>query len=231
VLDTIQRKNISTDKLLRIMDQLRDIKVNSELIIGLPGETADSWADTLFKHPELGIDFARSYPLYVLPNTPMATQEYREQHGIKSKRILLPNKEQFEMIYECNSYDLDGITDIYLRWWYFNTFYNFGIDKTITKETMKDFFASLSDMPFISCCVEEVKLSLQRIFAPQDELLLEGYDLTYLHKNLGRGRELIYFKDNIDKVRVELGIPNLNITNDYMELSSPFAYIKGFTNA
>ena len=77
VLDTIQRKNISTDKLLSIIDELRDVKVNSELIIGLPGETADSWADTLFKHPELGIDFARSYPLYVLPNTPMATNEYK----------------------------------------------------------------------------------------------------------------------------------------------------------
>jgi radical SAM superfamily enzyme YgiQ (UPF0313 family) len=230
VLDTIQRKNISTDKLLRIMDQLRDIKVNSELIIGLPGETSDTWADTLFKHPELGIDFARSYPLYVLPNTPMATNEYKEKHGIETKKIILPNNEQFEMIYKCNSYDQEEITNIYLTWWYFNTFYNFGIDKTITKDTMKDFFNSLSDMPFISCCIEEVKLSLARIFEPGPVLYLEGYDLKYLHSNLGRGRELIYFKDNIEKVRTELGIPNLVIDNDYIELMSPFAYIKGFTN-
>ena len=230
VLDTIQRKNISTDKLLRIMDQLRDIKVNSELIIGLPGETADTWADTLFKHPELGIDFARSYPLYVLPNTPMATNEYKQKHGIKTKKIILPNNEQFEMIYQCNSYDQEEITNIYLTWWYFNTFYNFGIDKTITKDTMNDFFSSLADMPFISCCVEEVKLSLARIFEPGPVLYLEGYDLKYLHSNLGRGRELIYFKDNIEKVRSELGIPNLVIENDYIELMSPFAYIKGFTN-
>tara|TARA_B100001057_G_C22859867_1_gene954058 strand:+ start:2271 stop:3713 length:1443 start_codon:yes stop_codon:yes gene_type:complete len=226
VLDTIQRKNISTDKLLRIMDQLRDIKVNSELIIGLPGETANSWADTLFKHPELGIDFARSYPLYVLPNTPMATNEYKEEHGIKTKKIILPNKEQFEMIYQCNSYDLEEITKIYLTWWYFNTFYNFGIDKSVTKESMEDFFNSLSDMPLISCCVEEVKLALARIFEPGPTLLLEGYDLKYLHKNLGRGRELIYFKDNIEKVRLELGMPKLNIENAHTELMSPFAHIK-----
>lgn len=226
VLDTIQRKNISTDKLLSIIDELRDVKVNSELIIGLPGETADSWADTLFKHPELGIDFARSYPLYVLPNTPMATNEYKEEHRIQTKKIILPNNEQFEMIYECSSYDLNEITQIYLNWWYFNTFYNFGIDKTITKDTMKDFFENLSDMPFISCCVEEVKLSLARIFTPAPQLNLEGYDLRYLHKNLGRGKELIYFKDNIDTVRSELGMPKLNIKNDYMELSSPFAHIK-----
>jgi hypothetical protein len=208
------------------MDQLRDIKVNSELIIGLPGETANSWADTLFKHPELGIDFARSYPLYVLPNTPMATNEYKEEHGIKTKKVILPNKEQFEMIYECNSYDKEEIGNIYLTWWYFNTFYNFGIDKTITKQTMKDFFNNLSDMPLVSCCVEEVKLAVARIFEPGPELLLEGYDLNYLHKNLGRGKELIYFKDNIEQVRDELNMPKLTIENAHTELMSPFAHIK-----
>ena len=225
VLDTIQRKNISTDKLLRIMDQLRDVKVNSELIIGLPGETADSWANTLFKHPELGIDFARAYPLYVLPNTPMATIDYREKHGIKTKKILLPNNEQFEMIYESKSYDLDEITQIYLNWWYFNTFYNFGLDKTITKDKMKDFFASLKDMPFLSCCVEEVRLALHRIFKPEEELLLQGYDYYFLHKQLGRGNELVYIKHNQQKVRDELGI-EFQINNDVKELGSAFACLR-----
>ena len=49
--------------------------------------------------------------------------DYREKHGIKTKKILLPNNEQFEMIYESKSYDLDEITQIYLNWWYFNTFF------------------------------------------------------------------------------------------------------------
>lgn len=225
VLDTIQRKNISTDKLLKIIDELHDVKVNSELIIGLPGETADSWADTLFKHPELGIDFARAYPLYVLPNTPMATQEYKEKHSIKTKKIILPNSETFEMIYECDSYDLEEITQIYLNWWYFNTFYNFGIDKTITKDNMRDFFNNLKDMPFVNCCVEEVKMSLHRIFKPEPVMHLQGYDYSFLHKQLGRGKELLYFKQNQDKVRQEIGI-NFTINNDDKELGSAFAYIK-----
>ena len=164
--------------------------------------------------------------MYVLPNTPMATNEYKEEHGIKTKKVILPNKEQFEMIYECNSYDKEEIGNIYLTWWYFNTFYNFGIDKTITKQTMKEFFANLNNMPLVSCCVEEVKLALGRIFKPGPELLLEGYDLNYLHKNLGRGKELIYFKDNIEQVRDELNMPKLTIENAHTELMSPFAHIK-----
>ena len=49
------------------------------------------------------------------------------------------------------SYDLDEITPIYLNWWYFNTFYNFGLDKTITKDKMNDFFP-FKDMSFKLLC-------------------------------------------------------------------------------
>ena len=126
--------------------------------------------------------------------------------GVKTKKINLPNKETFEMIYECSSYDLDEITQIYLNWWYFNTFYNFGIDKTITKDTMNDFFANLKDTPFMSCCVEEVRNILHRIFKPEDEMLLEGYDYNFLHKQLGRGKELLYMKIQNKTVQQDLGI-------------------------
>lgn len=228
VLDTIQRKNISTDKLIGIMDELENINVNSELIIGLPGETADSWADTLFKHPELGIAFGRAYPLYVLPNTPMAKEDYKEKYKIKTKKIILPNKETFEIVYECFSYNKEEIIKIYLYWWYFNTFYNFGIDKTITKESMLSFFNNLDSMPFINYCVNEVRSALERIFEPEEQMILDGFDYIYFHKQLGRGKELWYFQENIEVVKKELGI-EFSINNDKEELFSPFAYIESET--
>ena len=159
----------------------------------------------------------------------MAKQDYKDKHKIKTKKIILPSKESFEMIYESKSYDLDEITDIYLTWWYFNTFYNFGIDKTVTKDKMKDFFSSLNDMPFISCCVEEVKLALHRIFKPEKEMILEGYDFLYLHRNLGRGKELLYFKNNIETVQKELGI-DFEIHNEDKDLFSTYATIERTKN-
>jgi len=211
VLEVIDRNNIKPEKLLSILDDLKDIDVSSELILGLPGETANSWADTLFKHQDLGIDFARSYPLYVLPNTPMSKKEYREKYKIKTKKIILPDGETFEMIYECYSYDLEEITKIYLTWLYFNTFYNFGLDKTISKESLKDFLIN----PPAVMQLHEVKESLYRIFKPEESFCLEGYDLKYLHHHLGRGRELIYMKNAGYKIR-----------NPDKELQSPFAVIK-----
>ena len=228
-LDVIDRKNISTDKLLSIMDHMEDVEVNSELIIGLPGETADSWANTLFKHQELGIDFARAYPLYVLPNTPMAQQEYKDKYKIKTKKVVLPNNETFEMVYECYSYNLEEIVNIYKVWWYFNTFYNFGIDTTITKEDMYNFFNNLDTMPFIKSCVEEIENALYKIFKPEDALYLDGFEYIYLHYNLGRGNELIKFKENIDIVQKELGL-NFKIYNSNKELTSTYAKIQRTKN-
>ena len=208
VLETIDRDNIKTEKLLSILEDLHNVDVNTELIIGLPGETAETWADTLFKHKELGIDFARGYPLYILPNTPMAKQEYKDKHGIKTKKMILPDGETFEMIYECNSYGLDELKRIYLTWLYFNTFYNFGLDKTITKESLNEFL----DSPPGIMQIHEVTESLDRIFKPEPEFYLKDYDLQYLHYYLGRGKELIYLK--------EAGYP---INNPDKELRSPFA--------
>ena len=211
VLATIDRKNIKTENLISIMAQLKDVSVSSELILGLPGETAATWTDTLFKHRELGIDFARSYPLYVLPNTPMAKKEYKDRYDIKTKRMILPDGETFEMIYQCYSYDLVEITKIYLIWLYWNTFYNFGLDKNITRESLNQFLNAPPDVMRI----HEVKAALARIFKPEDTCYLTGYDLEYLHYHLGRGKELLYMKQG-----------GYAITNPDNELQSPFAVLR-----
>jgi len=92
-------------------------------------------------------------------------------------------------------------------------------------EGLYDFFASFKDMPFMSCCVEEVRNILHRIFKPEDSMLLEGYDYNFLHKQLGRGKELLYMKKHSKTVQEELGI-KFEINNDDKELGSAFAYIK-----
>ncbi len=225
VLETIDRKNISTDKLLSITKELKDVDVNSELIIGLPGESNATWTETLFKHPELGIDFARGYPLYVLPNTPMAQADYKEKYKIKTKKIILPNQEQFEMIYECFSYDLDEIIDIYMTWWYFNTFYNFGIDKTVNPATMKVFFENIHAMPLMKEFVDHARKCLYDIFKPEPVLHLQGDSYKFIHKNLGRGRELVEMKWNIMQAQIELGL-RFDIKNHDDALESPFVRIE-----
>ena len=65
--------------------------VTSEMIIALPGETADSWLYSLNKDYELGIDFMRSNFLNLVPNTELYTDKFQKEYKVKSKILAFPS--------------------------------------------------------------------------------------------------------------------------------------------
>lgn len=91
VLKNIKRANISLDvyESLQRKFEEQEIPVFCELILGLPGETYDSFAegiDTLLNaslHSQLIIVLCELYP-----NTEMADPEYQKEHGISYARNL-----------------------------------------------------------------------------------------------------------------------------------------------
>ena len=91
VLANVNRKNMTSQRLMSITEGLNSITLNSELLIGLPGETPDSYLKTLCQQIDLSIDLARSHSLQILPNTPMNQREYRSRFQIKSKKVLTPH--------------------------------------------------------------------------------------------------------------------------------------------
>ena len=100
--------------------------------------------------------------------------------------MVLPNGETFEMIYECFSYGLEEIKEIYLIWNKFNTFYNF----FRYEDWDRDFLPEMR--------IHEVEEALDRIFKPEEEYHLIDYDYRYLHRNLARGKELVYLGYNTE---------------------------------
>lgn len=92
VLDTVQRSNIDNTKLYPMMKNFQDagIEIDAEMIIGMPGETQQSWLNTIQKNMDLNINHQKSFSLWIVPNTPMATKEYKEKYKIKTKKILVP---------------------------------------------------------------------------------------------------------------------------------------------
>lgn len=83
-LDAIGRSNISTDRLLELARLLRQetMPVRAELMIGLPGQTVESFAadlELLFEQ-EMAL---MSWTTLSLPNAPMNAPEYRSRWGIR----------------------------------------------------------------------------------------------------------------------------------------------------
>lgn len=89
VLEKIGRNNMDLVNFKRLMARYSEAKVPvfSELILGLPGETYDSFTDGICdliesnQHTALGI-----YPCELLPNSRMGSREYCEKYGIRTVR-------------------------------------------------------------------------------------------------------------------------------------------------
>lgn len=89
VLENIGRKNMSLERFREHFSVYHEegLQVYSELILGLPGETYDSFADGICKLFEIGQHFIfEVYHCIVLPNSQLGQNEYIEKHGIKTSR-------------------------------------------------------------------------------------------------------------------------------------------------
>ncbi len=89
-LRNVNRKNLTVEHFADIVKKYNQAKIPtySELILGLPGETYDSFCDGLCRLLDAGQHNSVSvYHCEVLPNSIMGDPEYIEKFGIRSKKV------------------------------------------------------------------------------------------------------------------------------------------------
>ena len=92
VLKNIKRDNIKLESYTELEKRFNELQVPvyAELILGLPGETVDSWLDGIEQMLEAGLNNQLFiYQAEVYPNTELADKTYREKHKIKTQKIKL----------------------------------------------------------------------------------------------------------------------------------------------
>jgi len=85
-LEASKRINMGMNNLERAyaLCKKHGIRYYTELVLGLPLETKETFINGLFKLMELGQhDSVKTYPCTVIPNSEMDSEEYRERYGIK----------------------------------------------------------------------------------------------------------------------------------------------------
>lgn len=90
-LASIGRKNMSLEKFKELMMMYRNAGVTtySELILGLPCETYESFCRGIGMLLEAGQHrLINVYNCEILPNSPMASKEYLEKYGIKTAEVV-----------------------------------------------------------------------------------------------------------------------------------------------
>ncbi len=101
----IKRKNIDSKGLLDIVGKLRGHthSTQTDILVGLPGETFESHLDSLDQALGYGINFFNCGEVRMLPGTEMDTWDYRRKYGIKTKYRLIEGEAGIyrdELVYE-----------------------------------------------------------------------------------------------------------------------------------
>lgn len=92
VLKNISRENIKLSHYLEVNKNLsaRGRSTKGEVIIGLPGETRESFVRGIEQMLEAGVSLICSYSLMLLHGTLFQDPDYREQFGIQGKYRIVP---------------------------------------------------------------------------------------------------------------------------------------------
>ena len=145
-LEIVKRANIKFDNFSELTETFRKNKIPTytELIMGLPGETLESWKkglEILASGSQVGSIYIYNCGVFV--NAPMNEPTYMKFHDIKTIRspIFLAHTSihdrgipEFEYItISSKSFSTDDLKEIYLFSWLFQTFHSLGIFEYITK--------------------------------------------------------------------------------------------------
>ena len=92
VLSNINRDNISLNDYMEINQRLEESgrPTEGELIVGLPGETKETFLSGLEKIINAKVSVVCSYSLMLLHGTPFKDPEYRRKYAIKGKYRIVP---------------------------------------------------------------------------------------------------------------------------------------------
>ena len=156
-LGIIKRANIKFDKFSELTGSFRKsgIPTYTELIMGLPGETVETFKkgfETIISDTTIGSVVV--YNCGVLPNAPMNEPTYREKNKIKVVRspIFLAHSErkyrgieEFEYITTSTfSFTLEDLKEMYVYAWSIQVFHSLGIFEYLSK-----YYNKVYNLPYI----------------------------------------------------------------------------------
>ena len=155
-LDIIKRANIKFDKFsdLTTTFRLNGLPTYTEIILGLPGETLESYKKGLETIAHTKIDTVFIYNCTVLPNAPMNLPDYRKKYKIKtiSSPVMLVHssikkrgiQEYEDILVGTSTYSLDQLKEMRLYSWAFTALQNLGI-----LEYISGYYNQANNLPFM----------------------------------------------------------------------------------
>lgn len=152
-LKTIKRSNMGINKINEIFAECRKdgVPLNVELILGLPGETLQTWENTIYGVFEVGQhDSVEVWQAQILENAEMNLSQ-RKEFNIRGRMVLdyFPNgldneaPEFSEIVTSTSTMSLDEMVESYKLAWFVMTWHTGGFSQYIARFMRKYF-----DIPY-----------------------------------------------------------------------------------
>jgi hypothetical protein len=184
VLDIIKRKNLDTNKIEEVFEMCEEnnIPLYTELILGLPGETLESWKENFHRLYKAGNHTGITiYQAQLLENAEMNLLQ-RKLYKLEGRVVydyLVGTynehelQEGVEVIISTKDLPIDMMTEAQLYGWFQNTFHINGITNYISRVLykqqgieFKDFYAKLYEHiktdPWLASEIERIKVHYGR---------------------------------------------------------------------
>jgi radical SAM superfamily enzyme YgiQ (UPF0313 family) len=210
VLKNIKRKNIPTTAFIDFQKEVleqSDIVSATELILSLPGETKETFMETLTTVIDSGIQSIDIYTLMNLRGTPEHTDEFIERYGFKIAHRVVPRQlsqiegekiiDTEEVVYETSTMSFDDYLELRELSFVVASFLNSSELKPL-RTLLMEYEVSTSDWIFsihknllssteiFNVCRKFMQETRDELF-PSREALLEFYDKPQNFDALSKG--------------------------------------------
>jgi len=142
-LKAIKRKNLKVNDIHEVMkiSEEFDVPTYTEVILGLPLETLETWKDGLTHLLELGQHQSIDFNLVeILENSEMSNQSYINEYGLKTRKLnqyyTLKTDDYSEsgnVVYETSTMNLDDVVEGYMYAWLIVHFHINGYTQLLAK--------------------------------------------------------------------------------------------------
>ena len=228
VLEVIKRKSMNINDLSFFTEKCKEVNLpySTEMMLGNPGETVDSWKDGYLDVVSEGVS-CDIYAVALLPGAELASEKSRKEHEIETEWVQFPGvanpkyrpvREYMEQIVATKYMNREEMAEMFKWTWCTRLGHEFNFTRELANYCEKHNIASLRE--FYDKFYEYIKNSngiLHQCYVDHLLFRTDNYEYTLALKNIGFRDSLSLDDRDLVKQDIKSFASQFNFNNELIE--------------
>jgi hypothetical protein len=227
-LEIIKRKSMNINDLSFFTEKCKEVNLpySTEMMLGNPGETVDSWKDGYLEVVSEGVS-CDIYAVALLPGAELASEESRKEHEIETEWVQFPGvanpkyrpvREYMEQIVATKYMNREEMAEMFKWTWCTRLGHEFNFTRELANYCEKHNIVSLRE--FYDKFYEYIKNSngiLHQCYVDHLLFRTDNYEYTLALKNIGFRDSLSLDDRDLVKQDIKSFASQFNFNNELIE--------------